>query len=233
MTGTRDQSLTGNRWVLVGAVLYALEWVAIVGAGVGVPLGAGAPRAQVLAAYAGHADALGWAAGWFSLVLLGRILITVGLRSALRASGRPQPAMDLAVAAMTVSVTLEVAVYAVTAGAAWAVSQGAAAAGLRSLDAVAFLLNSMLYGPLGIALLCCGVAMWRSMLFTRALPVLALVPGAVLVAEALTAVAPRFAGLADALSSVVVLFWIWMLWTGVLLWVRTPGRERVPSPVAG
>src|SRR4051812_3045914 len=82
-------SLVGNRLVLAGSVLYLLEWVAIVTASVSVPLGATASAADLAKSYAGNAEALGWAAGWFSVVLLGRILIMTGLRTALAASGRP------------------------------------------------------------------------------------------------------------------------------------------------
>ena len=56
--------LVGNRLVLVGAVLYLLEWVAIIAAGIGAPVGAAASTQDLLTAYVGHAQALGWPAGW-------------------------------------------------------------------------------------------------------------------------------------------------------------------------
>jgi hypothetical protein len=213
--------LVGNRIVLVGAVLYLLEWVAIITGNISAPVGADHSASAALAAYAGHAQTFGWAAGWFSVVLLGRVLIVAGLRTALRDSGRPQPLMDVAVAAMAVGVAVEVATYALVAGLSWLAAHGGTAAQLRALDAGAFYLNQMVWGPSGVALLCCAIAMWRSGLFPRALTGLGLLSGAVLVLVAVALQAPRFAGLSDALTSVAVLFWVWMLWTGVLLWTRT------------
>src|SRR4051794_31335435 len=119
LTDTERPVLVGNRLVLAGSVLYLLEWVAIVAASVDAPVGAATGGHDLASTYAGHAQALGWAAGWFSVVLLGRILIMTGLRAALVASGRPSPLMDLAVAAMVVSVALEIATYAIVAGTAW------------------------------------------------------------------------------------------------------------------
>lgn len=221
-------TLVGNRMVLAGAVLYLLEWVAIDTARVSVPVGAGASAAKVLDAYVGHASAFAWAAGWFSVVLLGRVLITTGLRSALAASGRPQPLMDLAVVAMAVSVTLEIAVYALTAGASWTLANGGAGGTVRGLDAAAFMLNQMLFGPLGVAVLCSGWAMWRSGLFARVLCLIGIVSGAGGVVLGVAFASPSYAGVAQALNFSVALFWVWMLWTGVVLWRRT-SRSAAPA----
>ncbi|HEU4568348.1 MAG TPA: hypothetical protein VFR99_09965 [Marmoricola sp.] len=215
---SRPVALVGNRLVLAGAVGYLLEWVAIIVAGVGVPLGAAASGHDVAAAYAGHADSLGWAAGWFSVVLLGRVVLVAGLRSALAASGRPHPLMDVAVAAMAVSVALEIAVYTVAAGAAWSLAHGGSLATVRTLDAVSFQANQALYGPIGVSVLCAAVAMWRSQLFPRVLAGLGVVAGAVLSVLGLAVVAPRFAGLADTFSAAALLMWVWMLWSGVVCW---------------
>lgn len=214
--------LAGNRLVLPGAVLYLLEWVAIIAAGVGVPLGAGTSAHEVTAAYAGHADALGWAAGWFGVVLIGRVLLMVGLRSALAASGRSQPLMDMAVITMAVSVALEVMVYAVAEGASWSLDYGGSLATTRALDAVAFQTNRTLYGPLGVSVLCAAIAMWRSGLFSRVLVGLGAIAGAVFTVIGLVLVAPRFAGAADPLSAAALLMWAWMLWTGAVAWRARP-----------
>jgi hypothetical protein len=227
-TVTERPTLVGNRLVLVGSVLYLLEWVAIVAASVDVPLGATSKAPELVSAYAGHADALGWAAGWFSVVLLGRILIMTGLRSALAASGRPQPLMDLAVAAMVVSVVLEIATYAVVAGVSWSVGRGGSTGAVRALDSVAFTLNDMIYGPLGVSLLCAGAAMWVSGLFGRVLPSLALVGGAMGTLLGLAFVSPTFAGVATGLGFAALLLWIWMIWTGVVLWRARPAPARHP-----
>ncbi len=63
-------------------------------------------------------------AGWFSLVLLGRIALAAGLKGALRQSPRQLPLMDLAFGVMVVSVALEIAAFALAAGAGWLASNG-------------------------------------------------------------------------------------------------------------
>ena len=221
----RSTALVGNRLVLVGSVLYLLEWVAIVAASVDAPLGATASARDLVTSYVGHAEALGWAAGWFSVVLLGRILIMTGLRTALADSGRPQPLMDLAVAAMVVSVVLEIATYAVVAGMSWSTGHGGSAASVRALDAVAFKLNDMIYGPLGVSLLCAGAAMWFSGLFGKVLPILALTGGAMATLLGLAFVSPQYADIATALGFAALLLWVWMLWTGVVLWRARPASD--------
>lgn len=210
--------LVGNRMVLIGAVLYLLEWVAIIATGIAVPVGADASRADLMAAYSGHEDALGWAAGWFSVVLLGRILLVTGLRTAFADSGRRQPLMDLAVAAMAVGVALEIASYAMAAGGSWLVANDGTFGQVRGLDGAALAVNGMLWGPTGVAVLCCGIAMWRAALFPRVLAALALLPGGLLALVGLALQSPRFADLADALSTGALVMWVWMIWTGVIVW---------------
>jgi hypothetical protein len=227
-TGDTQPQLVGNRVVLIGAVLYLLEWVAILSSQVAVPIGAEATRSELVAAYTGHEDALGWAAGWFSVVLLGRILIVVGLRAALVGAGARQPLLDFAVAAMAVGVVMEIASYAIVAGAAWAGSEGATAGQLRVADSVAYAVNGMLWGPTGVAIACSSVAMWRSQVFPRTLVTVGVVAGCLMALLGAAFVAPGYGGVAAVLMVAPALFWVWMLWTGVLLWRRT---ER-PVPVA-
>ncbi len=215
------RALVGNRLVLVGGVLYLLEWVAILAAPVAAPVGADAGAEQITSAYAGNTTALAWAAGWLSVVLLGRVLLLVGLRAALRDSGRPHVLMDLAVLAMLASVVIETVVYAVVAAAAWLGENGATAATVRALDAAAWEISQMIYGPLGVAVICAAVAMWRSGLFPRALCGLGVAGGAAAVLVGLAFVAPAFVHVAATLSLGVLLFWAWMLWTGVLCWWAT------------
>jgi hypothetical protein len=218
--------LVGNRLVLIGAVLYLLEWVAIIAAHLDAPGGAASTAARVASAYTGNTDAYAWAAGWFSVVLLGRILLMIGLREALADSGRSQRLMSLATAAMAVSVTVEIATYAIVSGAAWSKDKGGSLETIRSLDAVAFQLNNMIFGPLGVAVLCAGLAMWRSGLFNRVLPWLAIVSGVLLVLSAAALQAPSVSNVAAPLGLAVPLFWIWMIWTGVVCWRAAPRRDR-------
>ena len=176
------ETLRGNRLVLIGTALYLLEWVAIIAAGVAVPVGPDQSASDLSSAYEGRADALGWAAGWFSVTLLGRILLIVGVRASLRDSNRPQRLMDLAVAAMAVGVSVEIATYGLAAGASWAVDEGADPADLRILDSALLALNQMLFGPTGVAVLCAGLAMLASKLFHPGLCWLGIVSGAALTA---------------------------------------------------
>ena len=214
--------VTGNRLVLAGAMLYLLEWVAIIAAGVSIPIGATASSHDIIAAYAGHADALGWSAGWFCVVEVGRILVMVGLRAALPDSRPLRPLLDVAVIAMAVSVALEIVVYAVAAGAAWSLGNGGSSDVARALDAVSYQLNETIYGPLGVAMLCAGWVMWKSGAFNRVLALLALVAGALFTLLGLAFVAPRFSSVAQGLGAGAILMWIWMVWTGVVLWRARP-----------
>src|SRR4051794_10543253 len=98
---TSTLSMTGNRLVLTGVLIYFCEWLAIVGAGgIDVLFEPGTSPAKVLAGYAGHGNAFAWAAGWFSVVLLGRVLFAIGLRHGLRASGHDDPLAEFGVLAM-------------------------------------------------------------------------------------------------------------------------------------
>jgi hypothetical protein len=228
-TTTERPVLVGNRLVLVGSVLYLLEWVAIIAAHVDAPLGADVSASDVTSAYSGSTDAWGWAAGWFSVVLLGRVLIMTGLRSALVDSGRPQRIMDFAVVAMAASVILEVATYAGTAGGAWYLDNGGSSDVVRGLDAAMFLLNNMIFGPLGVAVLCAGAAMWISGLFSRVLCGIGLLAGVAATLLGVAFAAPGASSAAEALGFALLLFWIWMLWAGVLCWRATPSRAVSPT----
>ncbi len=226
VVATSTRPLAGNRMVLVGSVLYLLEWVAIIGAGMQVPVGAEGSASDLTAAYEGHTTALAWAAGWFSVVLLGRVLLVVGLRAALADSGRPHRLMDFAVAAMLVGVVVEIAVYALTAGVAWSLENGGSAAAAQALDAGAFELNAMLFGPSGVAVACSAYAMGVSGLFPKALSGVGLAAGAALVLVGLAFTAPSLMSVSDWLTLAVLGVWVWMLLAGVLCWRAAPVRAH-------
>jgi len=233
MTAVRQRAPIGTRLALVGAVLYLLEWVAIIGASPPGPLGPGTTTKALMAAYSHHAGAAAVSAGWFAVCLSGRVLYMAAVRSSLRARTRELPLMDFAVAAMAISVALEVASYAVVAAAARLASTGADSGLVVALDAAAFWLDLIIFGPAGVSLLAAGAAMLRSRLFPSWLSVVALVAGAAgtigCVVSAGTAGASA-SGLGDALSAVAALgMWIWMLVTGVLLWraSRPADEERI------
>jgi hypothetical protein len=221
--GTRRETLVGNRWALVGGVVYLLEFVAIIWVGA---LGAeatvvrGTSEGDLLSTYAGHEDAVGAMAGWLAVVLLGRVLVFVGIRHALAESGHRHPLMDLAVLAAAVSVALEVASY----GLATTAATRAAAddrAGTVLADQLGAGLNLMIGGGLGVAIVCAAYVMWRSGLFSTALNIIGLVSGVAIVGAQL-AVPPSLQTLFDVLYFFPLVFWVWMIWAGVVLWRRTP-----------
>ena len=220
---THERTLVGNRWVLVGGVVYLLEWVAIIWIGVlgvGETVIRGSSLEDLRDAYDGHQDALTTMAGWFAVVLLGRVLLFIGLRQALADSGHKHTLMDFAVAAAALSVTLEVASYGLGAAAGGLLEAGDED-GMRAIDQAAAGLNLMIGGGLGLAIVSSAYVMWRSGLFPMVLNVLGFVSGVALVGAQLT-VAPSLESVFDILFLFPLVFWVWMLWSGVLLWRRTP-----------
>ena len=223
--GVRRDGLVGNRWALVGGIVYLLEWLAIlwVGAvGAGAAIVRGTAERDLLSTYAGHADAIGALAGWLAVVLLGRVLVFVGIRHALVESGHRHPLTDLAVVAASVSVTLEVASYGLATTAA---TRSAAddRIGTVLADQLGVGLNLMIGGGLGVAIVCTSYVMWRSGLFSTALCVTGLVSGVAIVGAQLT-VSPGLAAVFDVLYFFPLVFWVWMIWAGVVLWRRTPSH---------
>jgi hypothetical protein len=218
--------LVGNVWVLVGAVLYLLEWVAIIWAGtvgVGAQVTRGTAVADVMDTYAGHEDAVYAMAGWFAVVLLGRVLLFVGLRRALGDSGYPHPLLDFAVLAATVSVTLEIASYGLAASASASADAGDQSL-TAAIDAAGAGLNLMIGGGLGVAIVCTSFVMWRSGLFALPLNVVGVVSGIAIIGAQLT-VAPSLESVFDILWFFPVVFWVWMIWAGVVCWRATPPRH--------
>ena len=87
--------------------MYFLEWVAILSIPSVPTEKLGHDPSTVVAAY-GHPKAIGVAAGWFSVVLFGRVIFTIGLRDAFRGLRRERLFANIAVAAMGLSVAIEV-----------------------------------------------------------------------------------------------------------------------------
>jgi len=77
---------------------------------------------------------MAFAAGWLSFVLLGRILFAIGLRDAFRDTRRELPLATFAVAAMAVSVAIEVIDYALVTSGAWLAHAHGAASAIVALD---------------------------------------------------------------------------------------------------
>ena len=181
---TRGQ-LTGNRIALVGTVMYFLEWVAIVSIP-SVPTDKlGRHPGAIVAAY-GHPKAVGLAAGWFSVVLFGRVIFTIGLRDAFRGLRRERLFADIAVAAMALSVAIEVISFGITASAAWIKSAGGAQSSVVALDAASSTVYSLVFGPIGVSVLSGSIAMVLSGLFPRWLSWIGVLGGSLLIVGGIT-----------------------------------------------
>ena len=221
-TSLRQNAPIGNRLALIGAVVYLLEWVAILAASPPGPLGPGTAPSDVVDAYSADAGRQHCLRRGSRSASSDASCSWSGLKASLQARPRELPLMDVAVAAMAIGVVLEVAAYAVVAGAARAAADGADAALVGALDGVGFWLNLMIFGPTGVSMLAAGAAMLRSHLFPRWLgwlAVLAGVAGGVACVLGAATAGQSTEGLSDAVIAVASLgMWILMLVTGVRLW---------------
>jgi hypothetical protein len=230
VAAARQDALVGNRLALAGVVLYLLEWVVIFAAPFAGPLGPGEDAATLVEEYAADADAAALSASWFAVCLVGRVLFLAGVKASMRHRPREWPLLDLAIAAMAVSVVLEVAGYGIVAAAARLAADGADDGVVVALDHAAYWLVLLLFGPVGVSVVAGAFGMLRSRLFPRWLPWVGLVGGAVAVVGTVAAgatVGAGDAGVGDAVAAPGVLaMWVWMVATGVVLWraarVRTP-----------
>ena len=226
MSTHRPTALHGNPWALIGAVLYLLEWVAIIAAAPPGPFGPGTAASKLATDYAHHAGGAAVAGAWFAVVLVGRVLFVAGVKASLRHHPRERPLLDLALGAMAISVVLEVAAYAVVAATARLAADGAAHDLLVGLDGAAFWLNLFLWGPVGVAVLASGLAMLRSRLYATWLCWLAVVAGTAGIVSCLVAGATTDSSgsgaTAAATSVAAVGMWVWMIATGVVLLRAAP-----------
>ena len=173
----RGAQPVGTRLALAGAVLYLLEWVAIVAAAPPGPLGPGTAAATITSDYAGHAGAAAVSAAWFAVVLVGRVLFVAGVKASLRDHPQQRLLLDLALGAMAISVVLEIAAYGIVAAAA-RLADGGDPDLVAALDGGAFWLVLLIWGPIGISVLATGLAMLGSQLFAAWLSWLGMVAGA-------------------------------------------------------
>lgn len=232
--GSTRGELVGNGLALTGAVVYLLEWVAIVGSSPPGPFGPAEHAGTVVHEYATHAGRAGVAAGWFAVVLLGRVLFVAGVAASLRGHPVLRPLLDTALVAMGVSVTLEVGAYALVAANARLAADGAAPSVVVGLDQAAYWVDTLLAGPVGVAVLLTAWAMVRSRAFVGWLGWLGLLSGVAWLLAAIvtgTALDNDDANVLDAVTSVGALtVWVWMLATGFVL--LRAGRT-VASPELG
>ena len=224
-----NRGLVGNRLALVGTVMYFLEWVAIVSIP-SVPTDKlGRDPAAIVAAY-GHPKAVGLAAGWFSVVLFGRVIFMIGLRDAFRGLRRERLFANIAVAAMTLSVAVEVISFGMTAAAAWGAHSGGSQSAIVALDAASEVVFDLVFGPIGVSVLTGAIAMTLSGLFPRWLGWVGVLGGSLLTVGGILGVgglgaSGTFHNVAGALSSIPVpIVWIWLIGTSVVLFRATPKR---------
>ena len=230
-------ALQGSGLALAGAVLYLLEWVAIVAAQPPGPYGNGTSAATVYRDYAAHAGGAGFAAAWFATCLVGRVLFVAGVRASVPRTRLTRPLFDLALAAMTVSVVLEVAAYAMVAGTARLAADGAARGTVVALDQVAFWVDLVIFAPAGLSIATCAVAMRLSRAYPPwqwALGAVAGVAG-VLGTLAMTTASRPPSGLGSVLETVAALgMWVFMISVGITLLRhrREPEQSPAPAPTA-
>lgn len=217
----------GNRLALTGAILYLLEWVAILGVDSGNA--DAAKPADIIAIYTNHGTGIAIDAAWFSLVLLGRILFVAAVRDALRRSGAKTLLADFALGAMAVSVVLEIAAYAVAGGAAQAAARGADQSTIVGIDAVAKWLDLIIVAPFAVSVLTASFAMLNSRLIPAWICWLGLASGVVgciygLIQGPAYLAGGTFYQASQPLGLVAVAAWVWMIATGIVLF-RAAGRQ--------
>jgi hypothetical protein len=224
----RSAALVGNRYAVIGALLYLGEFLGIGVSGAGhLPFVPGTAAHGVAAAYSGHAGGLGFLVGWFGIVQLGRVLFVLAVATALAKSGYSSVLAWFAVAGMAVGVAMEVASEALAAGAGELAGSGNGN-GAVVLDRGASYLAAGLLSPTGLAAVAASVAMLASGRFPRAWGVVGIVAGLGTVAAGLFS-EPSQAATQDTLTSAVLLMWVWMIGTGVVLWRRAPRRSAAEA----
>ena len=130
----------------------------------------------------GTAPKLAFIAGFLSFALLGRIVFVAALRSAFRDSPRELILLDVAVAAMAVSVAIEILQLGLVATAGWLAEAGADSETIVGLDAAGTVLFGLVLAPIGASVLASSLAMLLSGLFARWLAWLGVVAGALVIA---------------------------------------------------
>lgn len=224
-------AIVGNKWVLTGALLYLLEWVAIIPAGNSGPADPEASRTKVLSLYHDHPNAVLFITSWLGVVLLGRVLLVMGLRRALGPLTEDRTLLDYAVASMALSVAIEVVSYGLIGSAQVAATRGADDT-VVVLDTVGGVMNQCIFAPLGVSVGLAAFVMLRSRAFPTWIPVLGVLGGLLLVVGGVLA-GPAYIddGAVRTVANIgmfgVPLFWVWMLAAGVFLWRRTPARAAV------
>ena len=222
-------ALVGNRLALVGAVVYLLEWVVIVFIAE-LPTGEfGADPAAIADAYTGESGTTAFAAGWFPVVLLGRVLFVAAVRRAFHDSGRRPLLLDLAVGAMIVSVAIEIVALSLPAAATWIADNEPNQDAIVALDAAGSIVFATIFAPIGVSIVATAVSMVTERLFPAWVAWLGVVAGLLFVVGGVSGTATigddDTRGLGELpLAFGGFAFWLWMLATAIIL-SACVGRE--------
>ncbi len=222
--------------------MYFLEWVAIVLIP-SVPTDKLGRHPGAIAAVYEHPRAVALAAGWFSVVLFGRVIFTIGLRDAFSGLRRERLFADIAVAAMALSVAVEVISFGLTTSAAWLKSAHADPSTVVALDAAGSTVYSLIFGPIGVSVLAGSIAMILSGLFPRWLAWTGVLGGSLGIVGGIVGAGGLGAtgalhDVGGALTAIPIPFvWIWMIVTSIVLFRarnvvptrRAEGVEASPS----
>jgi hypothetical protein len=225
----KGSALIGNRLAAAGTVLYFLEWAAIAFLAEVPTDRLGDGPGEIVAAYEGEARAVSLALGWFGLVLIGRVLFVIGVRKAVRDSrgGGETPLLDFAVAAMAVSVAVEVASLSFMSAAAWVADNGGGTDAVVALDAAGSIMFVSVIGPIAASVLATSLAMYGAPV-RRWLAWLGTAAGAIGAVGAFLAAASlgddgSFGDWGEQPFAIgALLLWIWMVATSVVLWRARP-----------
>ena len=218
----------GNSLALIGVILYLLEFAVFIPLGVSFPAPA---ETDPVSFYAGRETPYALMAVLLSVLLLGRVAFIAGLRGGLRSAVSAAPLSDVALAAMTASVLLELTSLWLITGAAQLASAGPGGPGVAALDASAGWLTLGVFATLGVAVAVASLAMLQSRLFPAWLGWLGLISGIGLAGSAVAAIAsgetPTSMGPVSGIGSFAWLgMVIWMLTTGIILLRR---RRATPT----
>ena len=162
-------------------------------------------------------------------MLFGRVIFTIGLRDAFRGLRRERLFANIAVAAMGLSVAIEVISFGITAAAAWVAEAGGNQGAVVALDAASEVVFQLVFGPIGVSVLAGAIAMILSRLFPRWLGWVGVLGGSLLLVGGIIGVGGlgargTFHDVAGALMAGVPIVWIWMIGTSFVLFRSTPKR---------
>ena len=156
------------------------------------------------------------------------MLFVVGVRRALRDSGRDSALLDFALGTMIVSVAIEIASLSLASAAAWIADNGGSEDAIVALDAAGSIMFLLAIAPIGVAVLTSSLEMLGSRLFRGWIGWLGLAAGVLMVIGGFLAAAALgddgdFKDLGEQPFAIgAVVFWIWMLATSIVLWRARP-----------